>query len=370
MKIHLAPPQLIHELGKRSNQEDAYAAADSLFVLCDGMGGHQRGEVASRIVADTFVGCLADKVSNHAVLSDYDIGDAMQQTYRQIDTLDHGSTHRPGTTLTMLAFHRQGATAAYIGDSRIYHIRPSENRMLYISADHSYVFDLFRIGEIGYDEIATHPRRNIITRAVMPGEEYREEPDIVHISDIRAGDYFYLCSDGMLEQMTDAELLQLLASNATDDDKRQQLIDATADNSDNHTAWLLRVEQVEQEAADRNLADEEATTHSNALWWQANPPQRIADEQQQPPMPAELPPTAPTTPHPQQKWQWKSYWWILMAIVIIVAALLLIGNNGEKKDKEPNQTTISTQSKKTHRKHPYKPAPKEGQIKNRPKPHR
>ena len=75
-----------------------------------------------------------------------------------------------GTTLTLLYFACNGVTAAHIGDSRIYHIRPNVG-LLYQSRDHSLVYDLFQAGEISYEEMATFPQKNVITRAMSPGEE-------------------------------------------------------------------------------------------------------------------------------------------------------------------------------------------------------
>ena len=271
MKIEIHQPLSIHELGQRDNQEDALwpspeaaTTADRLFIVCDGMGGHEKGEVASQTVCQSLGHWFKEQVNPNEAFTDDQLREALEYAYQQLDSKDDDSPKKMGTTLTLVYFHRNGITAAHIGDSRIYHIRPTEG-LKYMSRDHSLVFDLFQAGEITYEEMQTSPQKNIITRAMQPGEENRVRPDIIHITDIRPGDYFYLCSDGMLEKMSDAELAALLSSKISDEDKRQQLIRATAKNSDNHTAWLIHVKEVVSEEGDEQLVNEEPTSRCNAL---------------------------------------------------------------------------------------------------------
>lgn len=270
MKIEIYQPQAIWELGQRNNQEDSIFPAfgeatddDRLFILCDGMGGHEHGEVASRTVCKAMSNAILslDKQS----FTDDDLLDALQVVYRQLDSLDNSHLKKMGTTLCLLYFHKGGMTAAHIGDSRIYHTRPKENRILYQSRDHSLVYDLYQAGEISYEEMRTSPQKNIITRAIQPGEESRVRPAIVHIADIQPGDYFYICSDGMLEQMSNDELCHLLSAGGSDEKKRMQLIAATSDNKDNHSAYLIHIKEVMREAGDNMLLDDEQTSKDNAL---------------------------------------------------------------------------------------------------------
>lgn len=273
MKFKLAQPQFIHEIGKRNNQEDTIfpahglsTADDRLFIVCDGMGGHEHGEVASRVVSDAFRSYVAEHVDAETVFNDDMFNDALSQAYDALDKADDGSSGKKmGTTLTLVLFHKGGCFMAHIGDSRIYHVRPAENRFLYMSRDHSLVFELFRSGEISYDEMKTHPKKNIITRAMMPGEENRVAAETVNTTDIQPGDYFYLCSDGMLEQSEESDIMGILASENTDETKQQRLISATLDNKDNHSAYILRVDDVQAEATDNEQRNDEATTRSNVV---------------------------------------------------------------------------------------------------------
>lgn len=270
MKIEIYQPQAIWELGQRDNQEDSIFPAfgkatddDRLFILCDGMGGHEHGEVASQTVCKA----MSDTILSLSKQSftDDDLLDALQTAYRQLDCLDNSHLRKMGTTLCLLYFHQGGLTAAHIGDSRIYHTRPKENRILFQSRDHSLVYDLYQAGEISYEEMRTSLQKNIITRAIQPGEENRVRPAIVHIADIQPGDYFYICSDGMLEQMDNDELCRLLSTDGSDEKKRMQLIAATSDNKDNHSAYLIHIKEVMREAGDNMLLDDEQTSKDNAV---------------------------------------------------------------------------------------------------------
>lgn len=265
MKYLLNTPLAIHQLGQRQNQEDsiypAYGQADAsqrLFILCDGMGGHSHGEVASGIVCQEVSKFVQQVASSTRAFPDAMLTAAMESMYNVLDAHDDGSGKTMGTTMVFLFFHPGGVMAAHVGDSRYYHIRPSTHEILYRSRDHSLVTELYEAGEIKLEEMATAKGKNVIMRAVMPNKEERAMPDIVHIKDVQPGDWFYMCSDGMLEQMSDEEILNIFSNEAlTPEQKRDCLIAATDANHDNHTAYLIRVEAVEHDAIDAGAPDDE-----------------------------------------------------------------------------------------------------------------
>ena len=273
MKVKLSQPQFIYELGKRNNQEDSIfpgagtaTVTDKLFIVCDGMGGHEHGELASRLVCETFSNYVQENVDDDTVFTDEMFNEALEKAYLALDEADQRTSARKmGTTLTFILFHKGGCFMAHIGDSRIYHLRPEENRFLYMSRDHSLVFELFRSGEISYDEMKTHARKNIITRAMMPGEDNRVAADTVNTTDIAPGDYFYMCSDGMLEQSEESDIMGILSSENDDTSKQQRFISATLDNKDNHSAYIIRVEDVEKEEGDEEFRNDESSARSNVV---------------------------------------------------------------------------------------------------------
>ena len=265
MKIELYPPLSVHEIGLRENQEDSIIQWDNrLFVLCDGMGGHEKGEVASQLVCQSLATWFENNIIPEKLFSDDQLREAIEYAYTELDKYADGNPRQMGTTLTLLYIGSKGITAAHMGDSRIYHIRP-EVGVLYQSRDHSLVFDLFQAGEITYDEMSTYPQKNMVTRAMMPGEDNRMRPDIIHITDIKSEDYFYMCSDGMMEKMTNNVLLALFSADMDDKMKVGQLKMATNQNFDNHTAWIIHIKDVIKEDNDDQFENEEITSRINAI---------------------------------------------------------------------------------------------------------
>ncbi len=273
MKIKIHQPASIQEIGGRKNQEDAMFPlngeardTDTIFIVCDGMGGHEHGAVASTTVSRALAEYLHDNYPADGYVSDELLRTALLYAYKVLDTKDTGAESKMGTTLTLICLHRGGVSMAYIGDSRIYHIRRQDGeRILYKSRDHSLVYELFLSGEITREEMKTHPHKNIITRAVQPGLENRVRMEIVHTTDVLPDDCFFMCTDGVLENMNDAELLQLLCSEESDAEKCERIRDLTKNNSDNHTALLLRVAEVQRESGDDAQPNDEAEARSNAL---------------------------------------------------------------------------------------------------------
>ena len=332
MKISLYPPLSIQEIGQRPNQEDSIAQWNNrLFVLCDGMGGHEKGEVASQTVCQSIV----DWYNSRAIhpLGKPQIEDALAYAYARLDEKDDGEFKKMGTTLTLLYIGSEGVVAAHIGDSRIYHIRPGVG-VLYQSRDHSLVFDLFQAGEISYEEMQNFTQKNVITRAMTPGLENRHRADIIHITDIQSGDYFYMCSDGMLEQMSNDELMSVFSSEETDEEKQKRLIEATVNNQDNHSAWIIQVKDVIKEEGDEALENEEPTSRCNAINIipadNGEADVQIINEDDDVVMVSE-PPTSKKRQIPFLKW----IKWIIAAIlclVVLVAACFVLFGDDEKED--------------------------------------
>ena len=330
MRINIYQPLAIHELGKRANQEDSIypimckaTENDRLFLLCDGMGGHEHGEVASQSICKSLSAFLLQHAVASEGLEDKLLSDALAYAYEELDKLAIlGDTRQMGTTLTLLYFHSNGCTAAHIGDSRIYHLRPSSHTILYKSRDHSLVYDLYQTGELTYEEMKTFPQKNVITRAMIAGDKNHPRPDVVHISDIQSGDYFYICSDGMLEQMEDEELLDIFAANVCDEEKQQMLISETSDNKDNHSAYIVHIKEVSHDEADVSLVNEEPTAKCNALNIKPEVEEVTASPDVEVVKPAGTPPPVPDSVivamENKQKRK-KSLFMVFVALVVLAA---------------------------------------------------
>lgn len=231
----------LQEIGNRSNQEDSIYPKlgeqikdNDLFILCDGMGGHDCGEVASQAVCEA----MSSFIIAHP---DTDLESALNAAYEALDSLDSGTEKKMGTTMTFLKIENDSCIVAHIGDSRVYQIRPSEKRIVYVTRDHSLINDLIACGELTLEEAKNSPQKNVITRAMQPHQDQRAKPEVAILTDIKEGDYFYMCSDGMLEISDDEDIVNVLSMNKTDAQKLEILRGVTKNNSDNHSAHLIHI---------------------------------------------------------------------------------------------------------------------------------
>lgn len=272
MKITIKQPLSFSEIGRKDNQEDflwplpnAVTVDDRVFLMCDGMGGHDNGELASKTAATALGKYLTSHPSPDGIVTKAMFEQALAYAYDELDKVDNGAVKKMGTTMTCLVLHRGGALVAHIGDSRVYHIRPSladehgRSGIIYQSADHSLVNDLLRSGEITEEEAADFPQKNVITRAMQPHLERRYKADILNIDDVQAGDYFFLCCDGVLEQLTNDTLGEILKNQTLDDNAKINAIKKVCDGKthDNYTCWLIPVLDVQKEETDVAQDDEE-----------------------------------------------------------------------------------------------------------------
>ena len=261
----------LQEIGQRQNQEDSLYPAlgqstnnDRLFILCDGMGGHEKGEVASATVCEVMSKTILSMWKPSEPLTDEIFEKALATAYDALDVKDNGEERKMGTTMTFVCLHSEGATVAHIGDSRVYQLRPAKDgnsaKIVFRTQDHSLVNDLVKIGEITEEEAKHHPQKNVITRAMQPCQEHRAKADIAHLTDIQPGDYFYMCSDGMLEEATDENILNIITKpDATNEQKIEILRGATDENKDNHTAHLIYIYKVEGTVVPPTVKDAEQT---------------------------------------------------------------------------------------------------------------
>jgi serine/threonine protein phosphatase PrpC len=245
MIFQLHQPFALNEKGRRSNNEDSVfpkkgfaTTQDRAFLVCDGVGGQAKGEIASKIVSEIFGDALRQtKASEH-----HYIEAVLQQVEDELQyyTQAHAESLGMATTLTMVHFHDNGVSVAHVGDSRIYQIR--NGQIIYKSEDHSFVNELVRAGVITHEQAATHPQRNVITRAIQ-GSEKRTSSDVYILQNVAPNDYFFLCTDGILESVNDATLLHILTTPLSNEEKTDEILRLCEANSrDNFSCYLLQVE--------------------------------------------------------------------------------------------------------------------------------
>ena len=233
-----------HEGQLRAQNEDHAHAGEGLFVVADGMGGHLAGEVASEMAVDR----LDDRLPMTSANTLEELVDAISEANTEIyrGSIDDPDRAGMGTTVTAIAVvtdpHDGEAFAvANVGDSRSYVLRHGRLRQLTI--DHSFVQELVAEGAITRDEARTHPRRNIVTRAL--GIEPYVRVDSWTMPIIR-GDRFVLCSDGLVDEITDDAITEILTEHADDPQAAAQaLVDAANDAGGRDNITVVVVDVVE-----------------------------------------------------------------------------------------------------------------------------
>jgi PPM family protein phosphatase len=225
-------------LQRRAN-EDSLLARSPLFVVADGMGGAQAGEVASRIAVESFQPGLSDAAQPELALATL-----AREANTRIHELSHENAEQAGmgTTLTAVYVGEQEVAIAHVGDSRAYCLRDGE--LLRLTDDHSLVDELMRQGRLTPEEAVEHPQRSVITRALGP--EGTVEVDTRSFR-ARSGDVYLLCSDGLTTMISEEQIASTLRAYPRLSDAGEALIASANDagGRDNITVVLIRLEEVE-----------------------------------------------------------------------------------------------------------------------------
>ena len=225
----------------RSGNEDSYLVGDAVHAVADGMGGHQAGEIASDAALEPLRALDVD-----ALGSPDEIGEALATAVREANTLvvqraaEDPQLEGMGTTLTAIAVRDAQLHVAHVGDSRAYLLRDAE-AMSQLTTDHTLVERLVQEGRLSRDEAATHPQRNVITRAI--GHETTVEVEVLPPITLRDGDQVLLCSDGLSGPVDDSRIATILAETADGDEAIAALLAQAnaAGGPDNITAVLIRI---------------------------------------------------------------------------------------------------------------------------------
>jgi PPM family protein phosphatase len=228
----------------RQGNEDALLAEQGVFVVADGMGGHNAGEVASELAVTTMRAALRDSVTSTEQLREL-----IQQANTTIYTasLDDSTQRGMGTTLTalvMIPHVTDRVLVANVGDSRTYVLR--DGTLSRITTDHSYVQELVNEGVITSDDARKHPQKNIVTRAL--GIDRYVAVDVFS-HDLRQGDRFLLCSDGLVDEVTDIDITEILQNNPQPTDAATALVAAANDAGGRDNTTVIVVDVVSVDAA-------------------------------------------------------------------------------------------------------------------------
>ncbi len=223
---------------QRRDNEDSMFARAPVFVVADGMGGAQAGEVASRMAVEAFERDLGDAGSAEERLAE-----RIREANRQIYDVSRSQKEHEGmgTTVTAAYVDDTDLAIAHVGDSRAYLFRNGE--LTRLTEDHSLVEELVRRGKLTEEQAAEHPQRSVITRALGP--EATVDVDTWSYP-VRDGDVLLLCSDGLTSMITQQQIGEILATSSDLGQAGDRLIRAAneAGGRDNITVILFRLEEV------------------------------------------------------------------------------------------------------------------------------
>lgn len=251
MAIKLSPPYSFLAIGQKDNQEDALWPESScvnpnMLILCDGMGGHKNGEVASRCVADTLSELLSTLPEMSMTKAEVVINNALREVYSALNKLDvnDGAGRTMGTTLVLAIKCIDGLLVAHIGDSRMYLFRNGDG-IVFRTRDHSVVSELVACGEMTEAEARFSPLKNRITKAIQPHQDSMAIPTFDRITDIKKGDVIFLCSDGIIEQITDDELVCIMTESKELSEKVNEIksICSERNTRDNHSCIGVQIDE-------------------------------------------------------------------------------------------------------------------------------
>ncbi|MEO5974547.1 MAG: Stp1/IreP family PP2C-type Ser/Thr phosphatase [Ilumatobacteraceae bacterium] len=229
----------------RNANEDSFLVSDHLLAVADGMGGHNAGEVASAMAVQ-----LLHEATNQQIESPESFIELISNINDAIFAAATGASEQRGMGTTLTAIAVAGSTSVdermvviNVGDSRTYILRKDELRQ--VTIDHSYVQELVTEGVISADDARTHPRRNIVTRALGIDSRVIADSWTLPIVD---RDRYLLCSDGLVDEISNEEILAILIQNTDPQRAAESLLAAANDRGgrDNVTVIVVDVRTSEE----------------------------------------------------------------------------------------------------------------------------
>jgi protein phosphatase len=245
----------------RRVNEDSYLAVPPIYAVADGMGGHGSGDVASRLAVEVLArSVMLRPLFTEAVLH------ALEEANRVI--VEHDGPNRMGTTVTGLAgLETMGGDRLMVfnvGDSRVY--RLGADRIEQLTVDHSEVQELVLAGVLTPEQARTHPRRNVVTRALGGGLELVADHWLVPAT---GGDRFLICSDGLFGELPDEAMAPLLA--IADPQRAAETLVAAANDAGGHDNITALVVDIQSSDAPEFHPVQEAVTREEPPAWAGRP---------------------------------------------------------------------------------------------------
>ncbi|TNE27651.1 MAG: serine/threonine-protein phosphatase [Bacteroidetes bacterium] len=234
---------LSHPGKRKLNEDNVYpqhvdAEGARTFLVCDGVGGSNRGEVASDIVSRS----IGTHLSYASEVNPQTICDAIRSAEQSLNAHSELYPECKGMASTVVGFHPNSENSAFVywvGDSRLYHIRKGE--VLFRTRDHSLVQLMVDQGHLTEEEARKSNRKNIILQAISDGNRFAT-PDITELTDIESGDILLLLSDGILEGCPESELIEQLSKCELKSAFKEIRVKCEEKSRDNFSLIALEVE--------------------------------------------------------------------------------------------------------------------------------
>ena len=220
--------------------DDELASRGMIFIVCDGMGGHEAGQIASELACKTFI----DVYRNHPSESPEEAArSAVLSANRFVLDVSRAVPNRKGmgTTLSALLIIQDKAVIAQVGDSRVYRLRDGE--FMQMTNDHTWVEETIAMGTMTREEAEAHPYKHVLTRAI--GTEQDVKVDIFS-EDVEEGDVYLICSDGLTGHVSDDEMRRGLSELGPAEAAWELVGKALVGGGrDNTTVIIVRVDELE-----------------------------------------------------------------------------------------------------------------------------
>lgn len=231
---------------RKANQDYVYSSEapvgqlPNLFVVADGMGGHNAGDYASRVAVETIVERIADSKESDPLLT---FEEAIHSANVRIRELAGSSPQLEGmgTTVVVASCQEGSLSVANVGDSRLYVVGRRGIRQ--ITRDHSWVEEMVRRGGLGREEARNHPDKNIITRAV--GAEDTVKADFFKVR-LETGDVVLMCTDGLTNMLEDEEIRMILDGARDIVERTEALVRTANENGGKDNISVILIESLEE----------------------------------------------------------------------------------------------------------------------------
>ena len=234
----------ITDIGKRRKinqdfvytRETAIGNLPNIFIVADGMGGHNAGDYASKVTVETMVEEVEKSFEKNPVLIFEKAIEIANERIRQ-KASEEADLEGMGTTVVAATCLGKYLQVANVGDSRLYIVNEKEIKQ--ITLDHSLVAEMVRMGGLGKEEARNHPDKNIITRAVGAGKTV--EPDFFTV-ELEEGDIVLMCSDGLTNMLEDEEIRMIVSGARDVAEKAYMLVDAANENGGRDNISVILIE--------------------------------------------------------------------------------------------------------------------------------